>query len=56
MISADGFLYTSMPASNSDGTSSKLSARPPLAVKASRPLISVRTWVRPRMAMVLPSP
>ncbi len=55
IMSAFWFLYTSTPAISSDGTSWKLSARPPEAEKLSRPLSSERTWVRPRTATPLPS-
>jgi hypothetical protein len=43
ICAAEGFLYTSTPASSSGGTSSKLMARPPLAEKDSRPFVSLRT-------------
>ena len=55
MISAEGFLYTSTPAISSDGTSSKLSPRPPFALNTSRPLSSPRTKVRPRIITPEPS-
>ncbi len=55
IISAVWFLKTSTPDINSDGTSWKLRARPPLAEKLSPPFNSERTCVRPRTCTPLPS-